>query len=221
MSNKEDKKKAPSFPEPFEYLNEELAPHFMRYHELIGMQKAYNEKEGKSEKPNVLKLVLTPPTIGIGGPSNNLSQNNSKIDNEFRELDSFLTRKIENLIKENELDEKLSGQLRETLIERKYPNPFRNKSLKEIESLRTTNKDYETSAQFLLDQRQRFKEKNATIKAEVNVVAENEVNQETANIHIKSVTDKFMKSLSYSKAKETSIEKIIDFNKNKDMIIEK
>ena len=216
MDKPEDKNKVHSFPAPFEYLNEELSPQLQRFHELENMRKAYNRSEAK---PKDLKPAFTPQGYGQGGPSNN--QNSLKIEAEIQKLDSLLTQKIENVIKELNLGDDLSNQLRETLVERKYPNPFIDKSPKEIEWLKTNSKDLETSAQFLLDQRRRSREKDSMKMDNAKEAQKDEVIKEPGNKNGFSMSTKFTQSLNYTKIKETPKDKVHDFNKNKDIIIEK
>lgn len=213
MNKTDDKNTIPSFPEPYKFLNEELAPHFKRFHELEDLRKTSNRN---LMQPRDLKPAFSPPEYSMGSPSNNPYKNSSRIDVELEKLDSFLTQKIEGLIKEHELDAALSKQIRETLLEKKYPNQFRDKTPKEIEYLRTTSKDIETSAQFLLEERRRYKEKDK-LKETKKEVSRNEVNQETANQHVQLVTSKFMQSLAYTKNKDTALEKIHTYTKNKDL----
>lgn len=216
MNKKDDKKINPSFPAPYEYLNEELAPHFQRFHELEGMRKVY---EQRTIKPKDFKPALLPPEYSICGPSDNQLKNSAGTNLEFQKLDLLLTQKIERLIEEHKLDADLSRQLRDTLLEKKYPNPFKDKGPKEFAWLRTTSKDIETSAQFLLEERQQHKAK-VQLKETWKEVLQSEINQKTISKHGQAVKSKFMSSLSYVKAKETSIEKLHDFTKDKDFIVE-
>jgi len=215
MSNRDDKEKAPSFPEPLEFLNEELAPQFQRFQELEAMRKAC---EKNNTKPRDLKLIYPLPNTPPTGPSNNPFKNGFMIEVELKKLDTYLNQKIERLIKDFEIKADKSKEIREVLVEKKYPNPFKDKSPREIEWLRTHSKDIETSAQFFLNERRRFREGDKSKDAKVNEVGKSEIDLEVANKNVQAVKSRFMQSLGFSKAKETPLEKVYDFIKDKDVI---
>lgn len=158
MSGKDDnddKNKEPRFPEGYEYLDE-LIKDRMTHRKEIDKQLEAASKD--TSKPNAHTPKYTPPGFTMGRPSANKDFYIGKLQGEKTQIDVGIKQRVEQEMVDLGTDPETAAQIRQTLTDKMYPNPFEGKGEKELQQVGKVEKDIEASQDYMRVQLKNFRE---------------------------------------------------------------
>ncbi|MFN8345083.1 MAG: hypothetical protein U0X91_08770 [Spirosomataceae bacterium] len=141
-----DKKKEPTFPEGYEYFEGLIKSGLSRRQE-IDKQLAALAKD--SSTPNRYTPAYRPPGFVTGRPSANKDFYIGRLEVEKLQIDTTIHTRIEREMQAIGTDPETARQIRQTLTDKLYPNPFEGKGQKELERLGKMEKDVNSSQDFM------------------------------------------------------------------------
>ena len=158
MSGKDDndnKNKEPRFPEGYEYLDELIKDSMTRRQEI---DKQLEAAAKDTSKPNAHTPKYTPPGFTTGRPSANKDFPVQKLKTEKTQLEADINESIELQMHVLETDPQTAAQIRQTLTDKMYPNPFEGKGEKELQQVGKVEKDIDASQDYMRVQMKNFRE---------------------------------------------------------------
>ena len=158
MSGKDDnddKNKEPRFPEGYEYLDELIKDRMTRRQEI---DKQLEAAAKDKSTPNVYTPKYTPPGFTTGRPSANKDFPIQKLKTEKTQLEADINESIELQMHVLETDPQTAAQIRQTLTDKMYPNPFEGKGEKELQQVGKVEKDIDASQDYMRVQLKNFRE---------------------------------------------------------------
>jgi hypothetical protein len=160
MSGKDDnddknKKNEPAFPEGYEYLDDLIRERLNRRKEIDKQLEAASKD---TSKPNTHTLKYTPPGFTTGRPSANKDFPGQKLETEKTQIEADINESIELQMQVLETDPETAAQIRQTVIDKMYPNPFEGKGEKELQQVGKMEKDVDASQDYMRVQMKNFRE---------------------------------------------------------------
>lgn len=158
MSGKDDnddKKNEPAFPEGYEYLDDLIKERMNRRKEIDKQLEAASKD---TSTPNKHTLKYYPPGFTTGRPSANKEFQTEQLKAEKTQIDADIHESVELQIQVLETDPETAKQIRQTLTDKMYPNPFEGKGEKELERVGKMEKDINTSQDYMRVQLKNFRE---------------------------------------------------------------
>ena len=150
-----DKKNEPAFPEGYEYLDELIKDRMTRRQEIDKQLEAASKD---TSKPNAHTPKYTPPGFTTGRPSANQDFPVQKLKTEKTQLEADINESIELQMHVLETDPQTAAQIRQTLTDKMYPNPFEGKGEKELQQVGKVEKDIDASQDYMRVQLKNFRE---------------------------------------------------------------
>ncbi|AYQ30964.1 hypothetical protein [Runella sp. SP2] len=150
MSDKGDnddqgKKKEPTFPEGYEYLDDLIKGKLNRRAEIDKQLQAASKD---ASKPNHHTLKYSPPGFTTG-PSGNKERQMEQWKAEKTQIEADINESVELQMSVLETDPETAAQIRQTLMDKMYPNPFEGKGEKELQRVGKVEKDVNSSQDFM------------------------------------------------------------------------
>jgi hypothetical protein len=160
MSGKDDnddkgKKNEPAFPEGYEYFDELMKEGMNRRKEIDKQLEAASKN---TSTPNKHTLKYSPPGFTTGRPSANKDFRVQKLEAEKTQIETGINKRIEREMQEIGTDPEMAAQIRQTVMDKLYPNPFEGKGEKELGRVGKMEKDIDTSQDYMRVQLKNFKE---------------------------------------------------------------
>lgn len=150
-----DKKNEPAFPEGYEYLDDLIRERLNRRKEIDKQLEAASKD---TSKPNTHTPKYTPPGFITGRPSANKDFPIQKLETEKTQIEADITESVELQMNVLETDPETAAQIRQTVMDKMYPNPFEGKGKKELEHVGKMEKDVDTSQDYMRAQLKNFRE---------------------------------------------------------------
>ncbi|MFN8343994.1 MAG: hypothetical protein U0X91_03265 [Spirosomataceae bacterium] len=150
-----DKKKEPAFPEGYEHLDDLIKGRMNRRQEIDKQLEAASKD---TSTPNKYTPKYTPPGFTTGRPSANKEFWVQQLKTEKTEIDTGIYKQVEREMKDLEADPETAAQIRQTLTEKMYPNPFEGKGAKELRKVGKMEKEINTSQDYMRVQLKNFRE---------------------------------------------------------------
>lgn len=150
-----DKKKEPTFPEGYEYLDDLMKEGLNRRREI---DKELEAASKDTSKPNAHTLKYTPPGFTTGRPSANKDFRVQQLEAEKTQIETNITESVELQMHVLETDPETAKQIRQTVTDRLYPNQFENMGEKQLERVGKTEKDMNASQDYMRIQMKNFRE---------------------------------------------------------------
>lgn len=152
-----DKKKEPTFPEGYEHLDDLMKEGLERRREIDKQLEALSKD---TAKPKVHAPKYTPPGFTTGRPSNNNSKDFAieKLEGEKTQIELDIHERIDVHLHVFETDPDTAKQIRETVMDKLHPNPLEGKGEKELERVGKTEKDVNSSQDYMRIQMKNFRE---------------------------------------------------------------
>ncbi len=159
MSGKDDddkdKKNEPTFPEGYEYFDELIKDGLNRRQEIDKQLEAASKN---TSTPNKNTPKYTPPGFTTGRPSANQDFYIGKLQAEKTQIETGINKRIEREMQEVETDPETAAQIRQTVMDKMYPNPLEGKGEKELGRVGKMEKDIDTSQDYMRVQLKNFRE---------------------------------------------------------------
>ncbi len=160
MSGKDDnddkeKKNEPAFPEGYEYFDDLMKDGLNRRKEIDRQLEAAAKD---TSKPNAHTPKYTPPGFTTGRPSANKDFPGQKLEAEKTQIETGINKRIEREMQDLETDPETAAQIRQTVMDKMYPNQFEGKGEKELERVGKMEKDVDTSQDYMRVQLKNFRE---------------------------------------------------------------
>lgn len=158
MSGKDDnddKKNEPAFPEGYEYLDDLIREKMNRRQEIDKQLEAASKD---TVKPNTHTPKYTPPGFTTGHPSTNKDFPGQKLETEKMQIEADISESVELQMQVLETDPETAAQIRRTLTDKMYPNPFEGKGEKELQQVGKMEKDIDASQDYMRVQLKNFRE---------------------------------------------------------------
>ena len=108
--------------------------------------------------PNAHTLKYTPPGFTTGRPSANKDFPGQKLEAEKMQIETGINRRIEREMQDLETDPETAQQIRQTVMDKMYPNPFEGKGEKELDRVGKMEKDVDASQDYMRAQMKNFRE---------------------------------------------------------------
>lgn len=150
-----DKKNEPAFPEGYEYLDDLIRERLNRRKEIDKQLEAASKD---TSKPNAHTPKYTPPGFTTGHPSANKDFRIQKLEAEKTQIETGINKRIEREMQDLETDPETAQQIRQTVMDKMYPNPFEGKGEKELERVGKMEKDVDASQDYMRVQMKNFRE---------------------------------------------------------------
>lgn len=148
------KKKEPTFPEGYEYLDD-LIKGKLNHRAEIDKQLQAASKD--ASKPNHHTLKYSPPGFTTG-PSGNKERQMEQWKAEKTQIEADIYESVELQMNVLETDPETAAQIRQTLMDKMYPNPFEGKGEKELQRVGKVEKDINSSQDYMRAQLKNFRE---------------------------------------------------------------
>ncbi|MEZ4901809.1 MAG: hypothetical protein R2822_08650 [Spirosomataceae bacterium] len=150
----QDKKKEPTFPEGYEYLDDLIKGKLNRRAEIDKQLQAASKDRSK---PNHHTLKYSPPGFTTG-PSGNKERQMEQWKAEKTQIEADINESVELQMNVLETDPETAAQIRQTLMDKMYPNPFEGKGEKELQRVGKVEKDINSSQDYMRVQLKNFRE---------------------------------------------------------------
>jgi uncharacterized protein with von Willebrand factor type A (vWA) domain len=150
-----DKKNEPAFPEGYEYLDDLIRERLNRRKE-IDQQLEASSKD--TSTPNAYTPKYTPPGFTTGRPSANKDFPIQKLEAEKTQIETGINKTIEREMRDLETDPETAAQIRQTVMDKMYPNQLEGKGEKELERVGKMEKDVDASQDYMRVQLKNFRE---------------------------------------------------------------
>jgi hypothetical protein len=150
-----DKKNEPAFPEGYEYLDDLIRERLNRRKEIDKQLEAASKD---TSKPNTHTPKYTPPGFTTGRPSANKDFPGQKLETEKMQIETGINKTIEREMRDLETDPETAAQIRQTVMEKMYPNQFEGKGEKELQQVGKMEKDVDASQDYMRVQMKNFRE---------------------------------------------------------------
>ena len=150
-----DKKNEPAFPEGYEYLDDLIKERLNRRKEI---DKELEAGSKDTSKPNAHTPKYTPPGFTTGRPSTNKDFPIQKLETEKTQIETGINKTIEREMQDLETDPETAAQIRQTVMDKMYPNQFEGKGEKELQQVGKMEKDVDASQDYMRTQLKNFRE---------------------------------------------------------------
>ena len=150
-----DKKNEPAFPEGYEYLDDLIRERLNRRKEI---DKQLEGGSKDTSKPNAHTPKYTPPGFTTGRPSANKDFPIQKLETEKTQIEADINESVELQMHVLETDPETAAQIRQTVMDKMYPNPFEGKGEKELQQVGKMEKDVNASQDYMRAQMKNFRE---------------------------------------------------------------
>ncbi len=150
-----DKNQESAFPEGYEYLDDLMKQGLERRQEIDQQLEALSKNPSK---PTVYAPKYTPPGFATGRPSGNKDFTIGRLEAEKTQIETGINERIELQLQVMETDPVTAKQIRQTVMDKLHPNVFEGKGEKELERLGKSEKDINTSQDYMRAQMKNFRE---------------------------------------------------------------
>lgn len=150
-----DKKKEPTFPEGYEHLDDLMKEGLERRREI---DKELEAASKDTSKPNTHTPKYTPPGFTTGRPSANKDFRVQKLEAEKTQIETGINKRIEREMQDLQTDPETAKQIRQTVMDKMYPNQFENMGEKQLERVGKTEKDVNASQDYMRTQMKNFRD---------------------------------------------------------------
>lgn len=150
-----DKKKEPTFPEGYEHLDDLMKEGLERRREI---DKELEAASKDTSKPNAHTPKYTPPGFTTDRPSANKDFRVQQLEAEKTQIETGINKRIEREMQDLQTDPETAAQIRQTVMDKMYPNPFENMGEKQLEQVGKSEKDINASQDYMRVQMKNFRE---------------------------------------------------------------
>ncbi|WP_149242245.1 hypothetical protein [Dyadobacter sp. 32] len=207
----DDKKDAEyQFPEGYEYMKEMADEAARQSKELDERIKNIPSEDIQQTRH---RLQFNPPGAARAENAWAKRENREDLEKQKKQIETDLMKRIDHDMKQNDVDAQTSGQVKQAAVEVLHPNPFKDKSTKELEVARGMDKDPQHSQDFM---RKLLSDQKKSEKTQDNLKPEKVEEKQQTEM---SMSARFNHTLGYTKYTEKTqqvMEKQPIINKGKE-----